>query len=150
MFVRTCANRTSTLSLALQKRLSHTHAKVLSGLTGVPLTPQEQSVRPSRRSKRELVQGQDFTASAYNPLLCTTGEFEGGDGEFWDGGEADVVGNGANGDNDLTLAGGRGRDLLGDGGEGDGGTVDFGHEEPLKNDLVKVCVCAAGQETVQL
>ena len=123
---------------------------MLDGLTGVPLTPQEQSVRPSRRPKRKLVQGQDFTTSVYNPLLGTASESEGGDGEFWEGGEADVVGNGANGDNDLALIGGRRRDLPGDGGEGDGRTVDFGHEEPLENDFVKACVRAAGQETVQL
>jgi hypothetical protein len=84
-----------------------THAKVFDGLTGVPLAPQEQSVRPSGRPKRELVQGQNFTTSVHNPLLCTASEFEGGDGEFRKSSEADVVGDSANGDDDLALVGGR-------------------------------------------
>jgi len=121
---------------------------MLISLTGVPLTPQEQSVRPSRRPKRELVQGQYFTTSVYNPLLCPAGESEGGDGEFGEAGEAYVVGNGADSDNDLTLIGGTRRDLFGNGGEGNGRTIDFGHEESLENDFVKACVCAARQETV--
>jgi len=123
---------------------------VLDGLTSVPLTPQQHSVRPSRRPKRELVQGQNFTTSVYNSLLCTASEPERGDGEFGEDGEADVVGDGADCDNDLILAGGTCGELLGDGGEGDGRTVDFGHEEPLEDDFVEVCVCAAGQETIQL
>ena len=121
---------------------------MLDSLTGVPLTPQEQSVRPSRCTKCELIQGQDFTTSVQDPLLCPAGESEGGDGELWEGGEADVVGNGANGDNNLTLVGGTCRDLFGNAGEGDGRTIDFGHEESLENDCVKVCVRAAGQKTV--
>ena len=123
---------------------------MFDSLTGVPLTPQEQSVRPSRCPKRKLVQSQDLTASVHDPLFCPAGESEGGDGELGEMGEADVVGDGADGDNDLTLVRGRRRDLSGNGGEGDRRSIDFGHEESLQNDLVKVCVRAAGQETVQL
>lgn len=123
---------------------------MLDGLTGVPLTPQEQSVRSSGRPKRELIQGQDFTTSVHNPLLCTASESEGGDSEFGEGGQADVVGDGADGDDNLALDGGTCRDLFSDGGKGDRRTVDFGHEEPLENDFVKACVCATGQEAVQL
>lgn len=127
-----------------------THAKVLDGLAGVPLTPQEQSVRSSRCPKRELVQGQDFTTSIQNPLLCTASESEGGNGELGEGSQADVVCDRADGYDDLALIGGTCRDLFGDGGKGDRRTVDFGHEEPLENDFVKACVRATGQETVQL
>ena len=104
---------------------------MLDGLTGVPLTPQEQGVRPSRCPKRELVQSQDFTTSVHDPLFCPAGESEGGDGELGDISEADVVSDGADADNDLTLVGGRRRDLSCDCGEGDGRTIDLGHEESL-------------------
>ncbi len=123
---------------------------MFDSLTGVPLAPQEQSVRPSRCPKRELVQSQDLTTSVHDPLFCPTGESEGSDGELGEISEADVIGDGADGDNDLTLVGGRRRDLFGNGGEGYRRPIDFGHEESLQNDLVKVCVRAAGQETVQL
>lgn len=123
---------------------------MLDGLTGVPLTPQKQGVRPSRCPKRELVQSQDFTTSVHDPLFCPAGKSEGGDGDLGEMSEADVVGDSADGDNNLTLVGGTRRDLSGNGGEGDGRTIDFGHEESLQNDFVKVCVRAAGQETVQL
>ena len=54
------------------------HAEVLDRLTGVPLATEEDGVRASRRTKRELVEGEDLATSLQDALLGSGGEAEGG------------------------------------------------------------------------
>lgn len=53
------------------------HAKVLDGLAGVPLSPQEDGVGTGRRAECELVQGQCFAAGFENAVLGCAGETQG-------------------------------------------------------------------------
>ena len=58
--------------------LVRAHAEVLDRLTGGPLATEEDGVRASRRTKRELVEGEDLATSLQDALLGSGGEAEGG------------------------------------------------------------------------
>lgn len=62
----------------------------------------------------------------------------------------DVIGDGADLDDDLALVVGCGGDFFCDTGEGNGRAVGLGLEETLEDDLVEGRVCSAGKETVEL
>ena len=111
------------------------HAEVLDGLPGVPLATEEDGVRTSRRAKGELVEGENLTAGLEDALLGGGGETEGGDRQLGDLKQTDVVGDGANGDNDLGVTVGRIRSLLDNAGKGNGGAVGLGEEETVEDGL---------------
>ena len=54
--------------------LVRTHTKVLDGLTGVPLGPQEHRVGTGGRTECELVQGQCLATGLDNAVLGSAGE----------------------------------------------------------------------------
>ena len=74
---------------------------MLDSLTRVPLPPQQDGVGTSGCAHSELVEGKDLTTSLEDALLGGRREPEGGDGEFWQFGETDIIGNGADNDDRL-------------------------------------------------
>ena len=115
--------------------LVRTHTEVLDGFTGVPLAAEKDSVRAGRRTERKLVEGEDLTTSLEDALLGGGGDTEGGDRQLGDLKQTDVVGDGANGDNDLGVTVGRIRSLLDNAGKGNGGAVGLGEEETVEDGL---------------
>lgn len=81
--------------------LVRTHAEVLDGLAAVPLPPQQDGVRTSRRTESELIESQNFTTSLEDSLFGRGGETEGGNGEFGHLQETNIIGDGSNNNNDL-------------------------------------------------
>lgn len=61
-----------------------THAEVLDGLPGVPLSPQEDRIRPGRCPQGKLIEGQDLTTGFEDTLLSGLGETESSNAEFGD------------------------------------------------------------------
>lgn len=98
-------------------------------------TSQKDSVGTSGSTESKLVKGEGLTACSDDALAGCLRETEGSDGEFWDGGQADVIGHGADLNNDL------GRDIggvggfFGDTGEGKRGTVGLREEEAVEDSL---------------
>ena len=120
---------------------------MLDGLTGVLGTTEKDSVGTSGSTESKLIKGEDFTTSLQNASLSGLGEAKSSDRELGDFQKTRVVSDGTDNNNGLTLL------LLGvadDAGDRDRGTVDAGHKETLKNDLVEVGVGTASKEAVQL
>ena len=99
------------------------HAKVLDGLARVALATEEDGVRTSRSTHRELVKGQGLATSLEDALLGRGSEAQGGNRQFGDLEKTDIIGNGADGDDDLRVTVGCIRSLLDNAGEGDGRAV---------------------------
>ena len=112
-----------------------THAEVLDGLARVPLAAEQDRVRAGGRAHGELVKGEDLATGLEDALLGGGGETEGGDRQLGDLKQTDVVGDGANGDNDLGVTVGRIRSLLDNAGKGNGGAVGLGEEETVEDGL---------------
>jgi len=123
---------------------------VLNSFTGVPLAPQKQSAGSSGCPQSKLIQGQSLSTSVQNTLLCTASEAKGSDCDTGEFDEADVVGDGSNDNNDLSLVGGGLSYLLCDARKRDRRAVDLGHEETFKDDFIEAGICAPGQETIEL
>ena len=64
---------------------------MLDGFACVPLSPEEDGVGTGRGAQCELVESEGLAAGVEDALLCGPREAEGGDGEFGDLEEADVV-----------------------------------------------------------
>ena len=111
------------------------HAEVLDGLTSVPLAAEQDGVRTSGGAERQLVEGQDLTASLQNALLGRLGEAEGGNSELGHLQKADIIGHSADSDDDLGVTVGCVRSLLDNPGEGNGRTVDLGEEQAVEDRL---------------
>ena len=111
------------------------HAEVLDGLTGVPLAAEEDGVRTGGRTECELVESENLAASLQNTLLGGGGETKGSDRELGDLKQTNVIGDGADGDNDLRVTVRRTLGLLDDAGKGNGGTVDLGEEKAVEDRL---------------
>ena len=111
------------------------HAEVLHGLTSVPLAAEEDGVRASGRTEGKLVEGEDLTTSLEDALLGGSGETEGSNRELGDLKQTNVIGDGANDDDDLRITVGRVLGLLHDAGEGNGGAVGLGEEETVEDRL---------------
>jgi hypothetical protein len=120
---------------------------VLDGLTGVLGTTEEDSVGTSRSTESKLIKGEDFTTSLDDAILGSLGETKSSNGELGDLQQARVVSDGTNNDNGLTLCG---LGVANNAGDRDGRSVNAGHKETLKNDLVEVGVGTASKEAVQL
>ena len=131
-------------------RLMLTHAKVLVGLTSVPLATEEQGASTGGRASGELIERQGFSSSIQDALLCTASEPKSSDGDRRELVEANIVCDGSNDDDNFSLVARRRCHLLGHSRERDGWAVDFRHEETLQDGLVKRCVGAPGQETIEL
>lgn len=135
--IHTGKKRRSSTNLVLVR----TKAKVLDRLASILRTTEQEGVSSGRRAEGELVQSQDLTTSLLNPGPSSRREAEGSDGQFGDGEETVVVGDGADDDDGLALVriGGVGDDA----GQRDGGTVDSGHKQTAQNDLVEVGIGTA-------
>jgi hypothetical protein len=124
-----------------------THAKVLDGFTSVDGTTEKDGVGSSGSTKSKLIKGEDFTAGLKDASLGSLGETKGSDGELGNLQHARIVSDGTNNDNSLTLLG---LGVANNAGDRDGRSVDAGHKETLKDDLVEVGVGTASKEAVQL
>lgn len=101
--------------------------------------PQQQRIGTGRSEQRQLIQCDRLASGSNNPGTRGGGESESGDSDFGDGEQTDIVGDGADYDDDLAF--GLGvclADELVDAGKGDWGAVDFGHEEAVEDDFVEV------------
>lgn len=108
---------------------------MLDGLARVALAAEQNGVRTGRRTQGKLVKGEGLTARCEDASSGCRSEAESGNAELGQLGEAHVVGDGADDDDDLRVAVRRVGGLLDYFGEGDGRAVDFGEEETVKNGL---------------
>ena len=127
--------------------LVRAHAEVLDGLAGVPLTAEQDGVRTSRRTERELVEGEDFTARLQDALLGGSRETEGRNRELGNLQKTNIVRHGADDNDNLRVTVRRVRGLLDDAGKGNRGTVDLGEEETVENRLPRNAVSPHHSET---
>ena len=111
------------------------HAKVLHGVTSVPLAAEENGVRASGRAEGELVEGENLAARLEDALLGRGSETKGSNRELGDLKQTNVIGNSADDDNDLRVTVGRVLGLLHDAGKGNGGAVGLGEEETVEDRL---------------
>ena len=111
------------------------HAEVLNGLTSVPLATEQNRVGARRRAEGKLVEGKDLTTRLQDALLGGGGEAKGSDRELGDFKQTDVVGHGADSDDDLRITVGSALGLLDDAGEGNGGAVGLGEEKAVEDRL---------------
>ena len=110
------------------------HAEVLDGLARVPLAAEQDGVRAGGRAHGELIEGEDLAAGLEDALPGSGGEAEGGDRELGDFDQTDIVGDGADDDDDLAVAASV-VGLLCDAREGEGRAVDLGEEEAVEDGL---------------
>jgi len=96
-----------------------------------------------------LVKSEDFTTSVKNPLFGGLGETQSCDGEFRNLGQTNVIGDGANLDNDFRRKIRGVGSLAGNTGEGNRWAVDFREEKTVEDDLVKFGIRPASQEAVE-
>ena len=113
------------------------HAEVLHSLTGVALATEEDGVRAGGRAESELVEGQSLAASLENALLGRLGEAQGGSSQLGDLKQTDIIGDGADNDDGLSLAVDSAGSLLQDAGEGDRRAVDLGEEQAVEDGLAE-------------
>ena len=111
------------------------HAEVLDGLARVALTAEEDGVRTSRSTHRELVEGQSLAASLQDALLGGLGEAEGRNSQLGDLKQTDVIGDGSDDNDGLGIAVSSAGGLLENAGEGDRRAVDLREEETVENRL---------------
>jgi len=124
--------------------------EVLDGLPDVPLSPQQNGVATGRSPQSELVQGQSLTTVGDDPVPGGSGEAQGGDGELADLGETLVVEDLSDNNDGLGTVGVLALGLLDDSRDGDRGSVDPGHKEPLEDGPVEPRVGPSGEESVEL
>lgn len=123
-------------------------AEVLDGFTSVLRSTEQQSVGASGSTQGKLVEGENLTASLLNSCTGGGSEAKRGDGQLGDSQQTVVVCDSSNNDDGLSLLG---LVQVGDDArQGDGGTVDLGHEQSAKDDLVEVGVGTTSKESVQL
>lgn len=118
-----------------------THAEVLDGLTGVLGTAEQQGVAAGRGTESQLVEGQSFATGGDNAGAGSSGESESSDGDLRNLQETVVIGDSTNDDDGLSL--GVLVDLTLDTREGDGRSVDAGHEEAAQDNLVEAGIRSA-------
>jgi hypothetical protein len=71
--------------------LVRAHAKVLNSFSGVPLPAEKYGIRASGRTKGELVKSKCFATRLQNTLPSALGKAESSNGELGDLGQADVI-----------------------------------------------------------
>lgn len=130
--------------------------EVLLGVAAGVLATEEEGVLAGGGDGGELVEGDAFTAGAFNALAGFAGEAEGADADLTELDKADVVEDVTDDDGDGSLSLGGvlpdGLALQDDGkaGKGDGGAVATALEEALVDGLVEGGLGAGGQELVKL
>lgn len=125
-----------------------TEAKVFDCLTGVLGPSKKKSIGSSWSSKSQLIQSKCLTTSSNDACASSGSEAEGCNTELGNGQESVIIGHGANNDDSLIV--GLIGDVRGNSGDRNWGSVDAGHEQAAKNDLIEGRVCSAGQEAVEL
>jgi hypothetical protein len=108
---------------------------VLDGFASVALTAQEDGVRAGRGAERKLVERDALAACGQDARPGGRGEAERRDRELGQDLQADVVGDGADDDDDLRTELGYSRGLGGDLRERDGRAVDLREEEAAEDGL---------------
>jgi hypothetical protein len=111
------------------------HTKVLDCLPGVPLAAEQDSVGTSRRTERELVEGDGLTAGLQNTLLGGLSEAEGRNSQLRDLEQTNVIGDSSNDNDSLGITIGRVGGFLEDTGKGNRRTVDLGKEQAVEDSL---------------
>lgn len=114
---------------------------MLNRLPRILWPTEQQGVGTGRSPHGQLVQSQNLTTGLLDPGPGGVCDPESSDGELGDCEEAVVVGDGPDDDDGLVLVLVSGAFVLCDGydaGNGDGGSVDAGHEETAEDDLVEV------------
>ena len=126
--------------------------EMLHRLPRILRSPQQQRITPRRRPKRQLIERQALATRLFDPRSRSRREVERRNGELLGHfQQAGIIGDGTD-DDDRFVCGG---DFLGgaaggehaEAGEGEGGAVRAGHEEPAENDFVEVGVrfsCVGG------
>lgn len=122
-------------------------AEVLDCLTSVLGTSEEKGVASGGSTESQLIQSQDLPSSSENASTSSGGNSESSNAELGDDQEAVVIGDGANNDNSALVLLAKVRN---NSGNGDGGSVDAGHEKSAEDDLIEGGLGSAGQESVQL
>lgn len=111
------------------------HAEVLDSLSRVLWSSEEKGVASSWSSQRQLIKSQSLTTSSDNASTGCSSESESSNAELGDGQETVVISDGANNHNGLVVG------LLGgvadDSGYRDRRSVNAGHKESAKNNLVE-------------
>lgn len=108
--------------------------EVLDSLSGILGSSEKKSVASGRSAKSQLIKSQGLTSSSKNASASGGSESESRNAELGDCEETVVISDGADDDDGLALLLGT---VLDDSGDGDGGSVDAGHEETAENDLVE-------------
>ena len=111
------------------------HAEVLDGFPSVPLAAEQDGVGTGRCPDGELVEGQCLASSLEDALLGGGREAEGSDGELGELEQADVIGDGADNDDDLGITLRSVLSLLHNARKGNGWAVDLGEEEAVEDGL---------------
>ncbi len=128
--------------------------KMLDRLARILRSSQQQRITPRRRPECQLIKRQTLASSLLDASARGGGEVESGDCEFWNCEQTGVVGNSAD-DNEGALGGlhffgGAAAGEHGEAGEGEGGTVDAGHEEAAEDYFVEVGVGTTYREGLVL
>lgn len=76
---------------------------MLDGLTGIPLASQQDGVGASGCTSGELIEGQNFSASLEDALASRRRETKSSNGKFGDFQQANIVGYGADDDDDFGI-----------------------------------------------
>ena len=116
------------------------HAEVLDSLPGVPLAAEQDGVSTGGCAHGELVEGQDLASGLEDALLGRLGEAQGSNSQLGDLKQTDIIGDGADNDDGLSLAVDSAGSLLQDAGEGDRRAVDLGEEEAVEDGLNQTLV----------
>ena len=115
--------------------LMRSEAEVLDSLSSVLGSSEQESVASGRGSQCQLIQSQSFSTCGKDTRTSCCGEPEGSNAELRNSQETVVIGDCANNDNSLVVG------LLGRVGNNSRNrnrrSVDAGHEESAKNDLVE-------------
>ena len=105
---------------------------MLHRLPRILRSPQQQCIRPRRHPQSKLIQRQTLSTGLLNSSSRSRCESQCRDGQFGNGEQARVVGDGTDDDEGLLRA--RHGDETG---EGHGRAVDTGHEEAAEDDAVE-------------
>jgi len=122
------------------------HSKMLECFSRILWSSQEKGVASSWGTESQLIQGQNLTTRRNDTGTSGCGETKSGDTELWDSEEAVIIGDGADDYDGLVI--GFLRRVGDNSGQGNGWSVDTGHEQTTENDLVERRVGTASQEAV--
>lgn len=97
-----------------------------------------------------MIECQHFSASLGDSLASAFGDAECANSQFGDLEKTQVIGDGANNDDDVAFLGLAGLDQATDALKRDDWSVDARHKQTLQDDFVELLVSTAVQEAVQL